>query len=84
MNSADATAFWTPAVFASVSRGRWLVPPADAASPIRGLTIDSRTVRPGDAFLAIAGERFDGHAFVDRARAAGAAIAIVEQDVSAP
>ncbi len=80
----DVTTFWTPTVFAHVTGGRWLAPPTDAAAPIAGLTIDSRTLQPGEAFLAIAGERFDGHVFVAQARSAGAAMAIVEQDLPVP
>jgi UDP-N-acetylmuramyl-tripeptide synthetase/UDP-N-acetylmuramoyl-tripeptide--D-alanyl-D-alanine ligase len=44
---------------------------------ITGVSIDSRTVAPGDAFFAIAGDRFDGHAFVADALAKGAAVAVV-------
>jgi UDP-N-acetylmuramoyl-tripeptide--D-alanyl-D-alanine ligase len=80
----DPTTFWTPAAFAEITAGRWLAPPADAALPITGVGIDSRTLQPGEAFVAIAGERFDGHGFLDQARAAGAALAVVEQDVAAP
>ena len=36
------------------------------------MSIDSRTLAPGDLFVAIRGERFDGHAFVGAAMAAGA------------
>jgi len=42
-----------------------------------GLSIDSRTVAPGDAYFAIKGEVHDGHAFVDAALKAGAALAVV-------
>lgn len=42
-----------------------------------GVTTDSRAVRPGELFVAIAGERFDGHAFVATALAAGASAALV-------
>ncbi|MBS0320833.1 MAG: UDP-N-acetylmuramoyl-tripeptide--D-alanyl-D-alanine ligase [Proteobacteria bacterium] len=41
------------------------------------VTTDSRDVRAGDLFVALAGERFDGHAFVAGALAAGAVGAIV-------
>ncbi len=42
------------------------------------LRMDSRTIRPGDLFCAIPGTRVDGHSFLDRVAAAGAAAAIVE------
>ena len=42
-----------------------------------GIAIDSRTIRPGDLFIAIVGKRLDGHAFVSEARAKGAAGALV-------
>ncbi|HEV2007498.1 MAG TPA: UDP-N-acetylmuramoyl-tripeptide--D-alanyl-D-alanine ligase, partial [Burkholderiales bacterium] len=40
---------------------------------------DSRTIQRGDLFVALRGERFDGHLFVAQAAAAGAAAALVEQ-----
>jgi UDP-N-acetylmuramoyl-tripeptide--D-alanyl-D-alanine ligase len=39
---------------------------------VDGVSIDSRTLAPGDLFVAIRGDRFDGHAFVDAAMGAGA------------
>ncbi|MFC4729334.1 UDP-N-acetylmuramoyl-L-alanyl-D-glutamate--2,6-diaminopimelate ligase [Coralloluteibacterium thermophilus] len=45
---------------------------------VGGLTLDSRSVRPGDVFVALPGERTHGLAFADTAAAAGAA-AIVYQ-----
>ena len=41
---------------------------------------DTRTVAPGDLFVAIKGERFDGHDFVAAAFARGAAAALVAAD----
>ena len=37
--------------------------PIEPASAIDNLTIDSRTIRPGRAFFALKGRRFDGHDF---------------------
>jgi UDP-N-acetylmuramoyl-tripeptide--D-alanyl-D-alanine ligase len=41
---------------------------------------DSRAVGPRDLFVALRGERFDGHDFVGRAREAGAAAALVDRE----
>ena len=43
-------------------------------------SIDSRTLRPGDLFFAVKGERLDGHDFVEQALARGAAAAVVRKD----
>ncbi|TAK49099.1 MAG: UDP-N-acetylmuramoylalanyl-D-glutamyl-2,6-diaminopimelate--D-alanyl-D-alanine ligase [Xanthobacteraceae bacterium] len=46
---------------------------------VTGLSIDSRTLRPGEAFVAIKGETHDGHDFVAAALKAGAALAVVAE-----
>ncbi|HYC24541.1 MAG TPA: Mur ligase domain-containing protein, partial [Roseiarcus sp.] len=51
---------------------------APAASVV-GVSIDTRTLQPGDLFFAIKGETGDGHAYVERAIAAGAPAAVVER-----
>jgi UDP-N-acetylmuramoyl-tripeptide--D-alanyl-D-alanine ligase len=43
---------------------------------VTGVSIDSRTCQPGDAFFAIRGPHQDGHAFVAHARGRGAACAV--------
>ncbi len=50
-----------------------------AERPISGLTADSRKVRPGDAFFAVAGAKQDGLAFVADALAKGAAVVVGER-----
>jgi UDP-N-acetylmuramoyl-tripeptide--D-alanyl-D-alanine ligase len=45
----------------------------------RGITTDSRAVVPGGAFLALRGERHDGHDFVQAAIGAGAVLLVVER-----
>jgi UDP-N-acetylmuramoyl-tripeptide--D-alanyl-D-alanine ligase len=47
---------------------------------VPGLSIDSRTIKAGDAFFAIQGENRDGHDFVAAALKAGAGLAVVAQD----
>ncbi|MGY1731310.1 UDP-N-acetylmuramoyl-tripeptide--D-alanyl-D-alanine ligase [Geodermatophilus sp. SYSU D01045] len=56
--------------------GATLTPAADPAATVTGVTLDSRTVAPGDLFVAVTGERVDGHEFLDAAAAAGAAAAL--------
>ena len=46
-----------------------------------GVTFDSREVQPGDLFIAMKGEASDGHRFLDKAFAAGAAGALVSESV---
>ena len=48
-----------------------------SARPIRGGAVDSREVRPGELFVALPGERTDGHRFLAAAAAAGAAALVV-------
>ncbi len=43
-----------------------------------GITTDSRSLKPGEVFLALRGERFDGHSFVAQALQQGAIAAIVD------
>jgi UDP-N-acetylmuramoyl-tripeptide--D-alanyl-D-alanine ligase len=48
-----------------------------------GLTTDSRNIQPGQVFLALRGEKFDGHDFVTQAIAQGAVAAIVDDQFEA-
>ncbi|MFL6388720.1 MAG: UDP-N-acetylmuramoyl-tripeptide--D-alanyl-D-alanine ligase [Terriglobales bacterium] len=50
----------------------------DQEAVAMGYSIDSRTLNPGDLFIAISGERFDGHDYVQAALDKGAVGAIVE------
>lgn len=56
----------------------------DARQPIEGISIDSRAVAPGDLFIAIRGERFDGHDFVADALARGATGIVVQAPAALP
>ncbi|AKX93589.1 UDP-N-acetylmuramoyl-tripeptide--D-alanyl-D-alanine ligase [Neomoorella thermoacetica] len=48
----------------------------DPAVVVKGLSTDSREIQPGMAFVALKGERFDGHDFIGAALSGGAAAAI--------
>jgi len=51
---------------------------------IRGISTDSRSIRRGDLFVALKGDRFDGHEFVPAVLAQGAAGAIVHDEYRLP
>jgi UDP-N-acetylmuramoyl-tripeptide--D-alanyl-D-alanine ligase len=55
-----------------------------ADEEVAGVSIDSRTLEPGQLFVAITGPNFDGHDFVEAAAARGARAAMVHRDVAAP
>jgi UDP-N-acetylmuramoyl-L-alanyl-D-glutamate--2,6-diaminopimelate ligase len=48
------------------------ISPRAAAVDVKGLAVDSRVVKPGDLFFALAGHKTDGARFIDAAIAAGA------------
>ena len=54
------------------------------ALAVRGYSIDSRTVSPGDLFFAIHGEHFDGHNFLPQAFERGAVASVVSQSADGP
>jgi UDP-N-acetylmuramoyl-tripeptide--D-alanyl-D-alanine ligase len=56
-------------------------PAGDITGSITGVSIDSRTVKPGDCFFAVVGDNFDGHNYVEQAIAKGAVCAVVSKDV---
>jgi UDP-N-acetylmuramoyl-tripeptide--D-alanyl-D-alanine ligase len=70
----SALPLWTYAEAAAATGGRctaeWLA---------TGITIDSRTLAPGDLFVALKGPNFDGHDFVADAFVKGAVAAIVDR-----
>jgi UDP-N-acetylmuramoyl-tripeptide--D-alanyl-D-alanine ligase len=65
-------------MLAEVTGGEILLGPS--VTMVNGLAIDSREVEPGAAFVALAGDRADGHAFAAEALAAGARALIVTRD----
>lgn len=58
------------------TRGRLLQ--GSLERPVAEVTIDSRAARPGSLFVPLKGSRADGHAYIDAARAAGAASLVRE------
>ena len=54
----------------------------DTAITVQRFSTDTRHLQPGDCFIALVGETFDGHDFIAQAQAAGASCAIVSREVS--
>jgi UDP-N-acetylmuramoyl-L-alanyl-D-glutamate--2,6-diaminopimelate ligase len=55
-----------------------VIEPQAAALDVKGLAVDSRAVKPGDLFFALAGAKTDGSRFIDSAIAAGAVAVSLE------
>lgn len=72
----SATPLWTSEAMRAAMRAETNGALPDAIS---GISIDSRTLAPGEAYFAIRGAVHDGHDFVDAALKAGAALAVVEK-----
>ena len=67
---------WTSEALVAAMDGRPLGPMPDGIS---GISIDSRSLQPGDAFFAIKGEAMDGHDFATSAIKAGAGVLVVAE-----
>ncbi|MGN1288436.1 MAG: Mur ligase family protein, partial [Bradyrhizobium sp.] len=70
-----STLLWTSDAMATAMRATTQGTLPDG---VTGLSIDSRTIAPGEAYFAIKGDVHDGHAFVAAALKAGAGLAVVE------
>ncbi|MCA0434272.1 MAG: UDP-N-acetylmuramoylalanyl-D-glutamyl-2,6-diaminopimelate--D-alanyl-D-alanine ligase [Proteobacteria bacterium] len=71
-----AEGLWTAEELVGATAGRLTRPPN---AQINGVSIDSRSVSAGDLFVAIKGDKMDGHDFVATALGAGAAVALVSR-----
>src|SRR5262245_10436992 len=68
---------WTSA---DMSRAMAATSSGQLPEGITGLSIDTRTLKPGEAYFAIKGDVHDGHAFVGAALKAGAGLAVVARE----
>ena len=69
-------ALWTIDELVAATAGEAIGRPA---VPLTGVSIDTRTLSAGDIFVAIKGDKLDGHDFVPAALAAGAGLAVVSR-----
>jgi len=71
---------WTIEKIAEASDASCVIGPTAAAGVVvKGISTDTRTLRSGEIFVAIRGQRFDGHGFVAEAAKKGAACALVDE-----
>jgi len=73
---------FTAAEIAQITNGQ--LTQGEPGVQITGLAWDSRLVKPGDCFVAMPGERVDGHAYAAQAAASGAACILAGRPVEAP
>ncbi|PRX11689.1 UDP-N-acetylmuramoylalanyl-D-glutamyl-2,6-diaminopimelate--D-alanyl-D-alanine ligase [Martelella mediterranea] len=67
---------WTSAEMVTAMDGR---PVGELPEGVNGISIDSRTIAPGEAFFAITGDRVDGHSFAGHAAANGAGMLVISE-----
>ena len=72
MTDQKKPSLWTSADAAAATKGV-----ATHAFDATGVSIDSRTLKPGDLFVALKGDNLDGHNFIENAFKAGASAALV-------
>ncbi len=71
---------WSIAEVSALVNGQYHAP--DPELRIAAITTDSRKVGAGDLYVALSGERFNGHDFITAAAEQGAVAALVDQDVA--
>ncbi|HEX8262517.1 MAG TPA: Mur ligase domain-containing protein, partial [Allosphingosinicella sp.] len=70
---------WTSSEIAAATGGQ-----VRGTFEVTGVSFDSREVEPGHLFVAMKGEAMDGHRFVQGAFEAGAAGAMVSEEIAQP
>ena len=75
--------FWTPENLRVVLAGQWIRRPDVArTAALSGLSTDSRAIRSDQVFLALRGEKTDGHAYLASAAASGSPLLIVDDEAA--
>ncbi len=69
---------FTPEEIRRAVRGRWRWP-ADSVT-VHSVSTDTRTAGGGEVFVALRGDKFDAHDFLDQAASAGCTAAVVDMD----
>lgn len=83
---ARAGEFWTCAAISGVLGGTWIVEPAEpgGSALAAGVSTDSRSIQKGQAFIALRGDRLDGHDYLLQATTGGAGLLVVDSPGKVP
>ncbi len=68
---------WTVAKLLEATQGH--LAQGDLATPVKDISTDTRAIQPGDCFVALSGERHDGHDFIGGALSGGATALLVSR-----
>lgn len=74
--------FWTTDSVAHALAARLVDASPHGSVSLNGVSTDTRTVRSGDIFVALIGDRFDAHDFVTAAVAGGARALVVSREIA--
>ena len=77
----NETFFWTLQQLQASVDGELIGPLSDQPILFSSVSTDTRTIQPGALYIAIKGEQFDGHAFIDEAVRQGAVAVLVSESV---
>jgi UDP-N-acetylmuramyl pentapeptide synthase len=80
---ADARTFWSLDRVADALEPHATTALPRGSHPIGRVWSDTRTIQPGDLFVALGGEKFDAHDFLEQAVKAGAAAVVVSKATKA-
>lgn len=73
---------WSSEQLQLATQGQWHNLHSKPLDALNRIVIDNRRIQPGDVFLALIGERFDGHGFAANAVASGARAIIVSRPIA--
>lgn len=73
----------TPSILANIIHPlRTILTEEKATTKIIGFNTDTRNLKPGEVFIALSGEKFDGHQFIEQALQSGASGLILQESFS--
>ncbi|MEN8200797.1 MAG: UDP-N-acetylmuramoyl-tripeptide--D-alanyl-D-alanine ligase, partial [Thermodesulfobacteriota bacterium] len=83
LEAAEGLSRWNVHSLALATRGR-ILQKGDASARYSRVSTDSRSIRAGDVFVALKGDRFDGHHYVEQVVAGGGTCLVLEREVEVP